>query len=86
MPPPCLASTHRAIRIIVTNLLANISQPASRFFEACGALDDPKYHTPEDDYPREGYGDDDYDIDGTLKEITKGMLATAWTLLTPSIE
>lgn len=22
-------------------------QPASRFFEACGALDDPKYHTPE---------------------------------------
>ena len=40
----------------------------------------------QDDYPREGYGSDDYDIDGTLKEITKGMLATAWTLLNPSIE
>ena len=31
----------------------NRGYPASRFFEACGALDDPKYHTPEDDYPRE---------------------------------
>ena len=84
--------------------------PSSRFFEACGALDDPKYHTPEDAFPREGFGEEGYDIgkmvmlsgfavraaslilesitiaEGTLKHITKGMLATFWTLLTPSIE
>ena len=43
-------------------------------------------HVRQDDYPREGYGAEDYDIDGTLKAITKGMLATTWTLLNPSIE
>ena len=60
--------------------------PSSRFFEACGALDDPKYHTPEDAFPREGFGEEGYDIEGTLKHVTQGMLATFWTLLTPSIE
>jgi len=50
----------------------------TRFFEACGALDDPFYHTPEDIVDREGF-----DIPGTLVSTTRGILATTFTLLRP---
>lgn len=60
--------------------------PNSRFFEACGALDDPQYHTPEDAFPREGFGDEENPISSTLTHVTRGILATLWTLLKPSLE
>lgn len=44
------------------------------------------YHTPEDAFPREGYGDDGNPISGTLQHIVRGILATVWVLLEPSIE
>jgi hypothetical protein len=72
---------------VVRSLNADdVGFPNSRFFEACGALDDPMYHTPEDAFPREGYGDDGNPISGTLQHIVRGILATVWVLLEPSIE
>lgn len=64
----------------------DVGFPNSRFFEACGALDDPMYHTPEDAFPREGYGDDGNPISGTLQHVVRGILATVWVLLEPSLE
>jgi hypothetical protein len=51
----------------------------TRFFEACGALDDPQYHTPQDSLVRYGF-----DIDGQLVTAIKGILAASFTIAVPS--
>eukprot|EP01052_Picozoa_sp_SAG31_P030556 SAG31_NODE_3144_length_4625_cov_3.108926_2_plen_76_part_00 len=71
-------------RLKLLLLLSSQGFPASRFFEACGALDDPQYHTPQDTNNREGYMDEE-GLE-TLTSIIKGILATAFTLLVPMEE
>lgn len=51
----------------------------TRFFEACGALDDPQYHTPTDSLKRYGF-----DIEGELVTSVKGILSAAFVLASPS--
>jgi len=48
-------------------------------FEACGAMDDPEYHTPTDVVGRVGF-----DIEGSLMSISKATAATAMEILVPS--
>jgi leucyl aminopeptidase len=47
----------------------------TRFFEACGALDDPQYHTPQDAIDRFGF-----DIEGELMASIQGISACIFTL------
>eukprot|EP00039_Didymoeca_costata_P018448 m.333497 g.333497 ORF g.333497 m.333497 type:complete len:451 (+) comp17156_c0_seq1:91-1443(+) len=51
---------------------------ATQFFERCGSIADPEYHSLGDVVRRSGF-----DIDGQLVSLTKGMIATAAVLLEP---
>jgi hypothetical protein len=60
-PPPSASSSAEGIKLTISGSgcctdnkpFYDNGFPASRFFEACGSLDDPMYHTPEDAFPRE---------------------------------